>query len=239
MSSSLLFCRSRLTAADLDFLVQSLGDAGSRNSLSALMRDPDCLDRLLDDVRLFRVMLELRGCLRISAPFYFYVLVRHVLRRAEIDDPEVADYIAARLSEFTSQTRTRNPWSDATRSYDYLFELLDAADRCGGERRFRLRLHLGDYALFLSGLYPRHLLRKAAHRAAPGLEYYEQLGSASYRLAGDDLLARRLGLGPVLLTLCQAFHTARLALNRLAQELVFLDHEPAAEHLLRDRDQSS
>jgi hypothetical protein len=238
MSYALPSCKAGLTPEDLDFLVKVLGGEGAR--LQGLLSDPDCLDRMLEDPRVFRALLELRGCLRISLPFYFYVLVRHSLRREDLDDAHLSDYVAGRLCRFASgETRNlfRDPEAGASeRNYEYLFEIWEEAERSEGERRYRLQVYLGDYALLLSGLFPRRLQNRVERRGAPGIAYYEEMGSASYRLAGQTGTAEKLGMGPLLLTLCQAFHTARLALNGLAQNVVFLDSDPHVAKLLNDFD---
>lgn len=85
-------CRARFTAEDVDFVVATLGKgAGDTECLTRLLADEDTRDLILDDDRLFRALLEHRGCLRVSARLYFYLLVRQVLRRAGNEDRAVAD----------------------------------------------------------------------------------------------------------------------------------------------------
>ena len=60
---------------------------------------------ILDDEALFHALLERRGCLRVTSRFYFYILVRHVFRRSDIQNRTVADYVAEVLAEFSSAER--------------------------------------------------------------------------------------------------------------------------------------
>ena len=95
-------CRFQFTAEDVDFIVRTLGaKTGDADYLTKLLADQDTRDLILDDERLFHALLEHRGCLRVSTHFYFYVLVRQVMRRSGIEDRAVADYVAEVLSEFS------------------------------------------------------------------------------------------------------------------------------------------
>ena len=93
-------CRIQFTADDIDFILNILGrKKGEEALLTTLLTDSECRDLILDDERLYRALLEQQGCLRVSAHLYFYVLVRHVLRRAGLEDRNVADYVAEMLTE--------------------------------------------------------------------------------------------------------------------------------------------
>ena len=101
-------CRVQFTAEDIDFVVSILGrKTGDAQCLIQLLADEETRDSILDDDALFHAFLEQRGCLRVSSHFYFYVLVRHVLRRAGIGDRTVADYVAEVLNEFSRAERAR------------------------------------------------------------------------------------------------------------------------------------
>src|SRR5262249_13785773 len=93
-------CRIQFTAEDIDFILTVLGGkTGPSGCLVKLLTDPETRDLILDDEKLFHALLEHRGCLRVSNHFYFYILVRNVLRKAHIDDRAVADYVAEILTE--------------------------------------------------------------------------------------------------------------------------------------------
>jgi hypothetical protein len=228
-------CRAQFTPADYAFVASVLpvrkdGGAG----LIRLLEDADDLDRLLDHPRLFRAVLDLPSCLSVSLRFYFYVLVRHALLRADIPDRDVADYVAEVLAEFSQLQRLSQPRPDGEGTLDYLHEMLEALESLEQEERFALQCHIGNYALFQSGLFPGRVQRRAERRAAPGFRFYEELGSAHYRLAGGHWLARRMDLAPVFSTLGEAFHVARLALNHLSEKLLFLETDRAVGDLLRE-----
>lgn len=238
-------CRAGFTPADMDFMAKSLGSHNEDRWFSTLMEDPDSFDKMLEDPKLFRALLEKQGCVKVSLNFYFYVLILHALQEIEMKNLDLADYLAGRLCRYSQFEKIRNPLDvNETEGgphlpLDYLFEVWAEAERSGGERRFQLQLHLGDIALFWSGLFPKLLFNRTARRAAPGIEYYEKMGSSSYHLAGQSNFAHQLGIAPLLLTLCQGFHATRLALNKLSEKWVFLDHEPAVSRLLNELGSSS
>lgn len=229
-------CRAQFTPSDFAFLGEVLpGSAGASPSLSRLFGDLDSFDAILDDPRLFRAMLDLRGCLSISLRFYFYVLVRHVLVREDVKDREVADYVAEVLAQFASQQRWRHREGEG-KPLDYLSDMLQELEGMDGEARFEMLAHVGNFALFLSGFLPRHVQRRVERRAAPGFRFYEELGRAHFRMAGDHHLARKLDLDAMYLTLGDVFHLVRLGLNRLSEQLVFLEAEKAVQDLFRELD---
>ena len=95
-------CRVQFTAEDIDFIVEVLRPkVDSPECLVKLLADEETRDQVLDDESLFRAVLEHRGCLKVSAHFYFYILVRQVLRKSGIEDRSVADYVAEVLTEFS------------------------------------------------------------------------------------------------------------------------------------------
>lgn len=229
-------CRYQFTPADYAFIAGAL-PAGSRDSgsLMRLLEDREDFDAILDDARMFRAVLDLKGCLPVSLHFYFYILVRHSLLRSDIQDRDVADYVAELLSEFAGE-RWRRPSDAEPHPLEYLHEMIALRDRSEGERRFEMQAHIGNYALFLAGLFPGYLARRMERRGAPGVGFYEEMGSAHFRMAGAHHLARRLELEAVFATLSEAFHHTRLALNHLSENLVFLETRKAVQDLFRELD---
>src|SRR5438093_6803794 len=127
-------CRIQFAAEDIEFIVSVLGGKlGTAECLVKLLADEESRDLILDDEALLHALLERRGCLRVTSRFYFYILVRHVFRRADIQDRTVADYVAEVLAEFSSAERSRCVLPGQTSPLDYFFVMLSAlqnADDC-------------------------------------------------------------------------------------------------------------
>jgi hypothetical protein len=216
-------CRVQFTPEDVRWVVETLSRAETDSaSLASLLRDPASLDLLLDDERLLRALLDDHACLRVSPHFYFYVLVRHVLRRAGVEDREVADYLAELLAEFSAADRMRCRVPGSEVSLDYFFEMLAALQTVDDRTAFCLRTQIGNQSLFLAGLFPERIRHRAETRGFPDMSYYEQLGQSNFRVAGDHRLARRYSLDGVFHTLSEQFEAARKALNDLADRMLFL-----------------
>ncbi|MCS7089430.1 MAG: hypothetical protein RMN51_06745 [Verrucomicrobiota bacterium] len=228
-------CRARLTAEDLALVRSVLASHHEQELvLDKLLADPDIRDELLDHPALQRVLLESPGCLHVSTRLYFYVLVRWVLRRLGLDDRTLADYVAEVLAEFAETDRWRKPVPQRAISVDYLYEILAALREVDDVTAFILRTHLANHTLFLSGLFASHLEHRRQRRGAPGLQYYEAVGRASYRAARDHRLARDLGLTEIFDTLAERFDQVRSALSDMADRLVTLESlDPRLETTLR------
>jgi hypothetical protein len=231
-------CRYQFTPADYEFIAGVLptGSGSDPRRLIRLLEEGDSFDSILDDPRLFRAVLDLKGCLTISLHLYFYVLVRHSLLREDIRDRDVADYVAELLAESTGGRTLRREQPPEPHPLEYLHEMLAVLDRLEGDKRFEMQAHIGNYALFLAGLFPGRLAHRVERRGAPGVGFYEEMGSAHFRQAGGHPLARRMELENVLLTLGEAFHLTRLALNHLGENLVFLETRKGVQELFREID---
>ncbi len=213
-------CRVQFAAQDVEFILSVLGSklAGA-DVLVQLLADEDTRDLILDDEALFRALLERGGCLRVSSHFYFYILVRHVFKNSGIADRVIADYVAEVLAEFAHAERARCVLPGQTQSLDYFFEMLSALQTADDHTRFRLRAHIGNYSLFLSGVFPDRIRVRAERRGFPDLKYYEALGRTHFRVAGEHRLAQRYELADIFGTLSERFETTRRALNDISDRL--------------------
>jgi hypothetical protein len=228
------FCRSRFDADDIAFIVSVLGrKTGNSDCLVRLLSDEQSRDQILDDPELLKALLERGGCLKVSTRLYFYLLVRHTLVRAGINDRVVADYLAEMMSDFARTDRSHCVLPGQSTALDYFFEMLDALRQADDHTAFSVRLHVGNYALFLSGVFPERIQSRAQMRGFPGLSYYRQMGQTQYRLASDHRLARRYDLVEVLGTLSERFETARVALNDIADRLLSLGDNSNSRELER------
>ena len=98
---------------------------------------------------------------------------------------------------------------------------------------FYIRVHMGNYSLFLAGVFPDRIRFRAEARGFPDLKYYEEVGRTQYRVASDHRLAHRYELNKILSTLAERFGTTRVALNDLADRLFSLgDPDYSLETLL-------
>ena len=216
-------CRVQFAAEDVEFVLSVLGgNTGDAGCLVKLLTDEEARDTILDDERLFHALLERCGCLRVSSHFYFYILVRHVFRRAGIQERTVADYVAELLAEFARAEQSRCVVPGQVTPLDYFFEMLAALQTADDRTSFQIRAHIGNYSLFLSGIFPERIRERAERRGFPDLKYYESLGRSQYGAASDHRLAQRYELSEIFSTLSERFETTRLALNDISDRLFCL-----------------
>jgi hypothetical protein len=232
-------CRARFTAADFDFIVRTLARSREDSvSLVDLLSDSDTRDSVLDHPRLVDVILSNADHLRISSQFYFYVLARYVLRQAGIGDRKLSDYVGSLLETFSRANQLQSPdkigpssrttapartcCEAGNRAHEYISDMLIALTRATPEQTFLLRAHVGNYSLFISGIFHENAHRRSL-RGAPDIEFYEQVGRTNYQLVASHETARRCELNDVFSGLADRFHDIRLALNDLSDRLLHLD----------------
>jgi hypothetical protein len=224
--------RQRLTADDHRFVLALLsrGEARRRSELEARAA-ADGPDSLLDDGELPGLLLHAPGYAAPSASLFIYVSVRHALRRSGLDDQRLADYVGAMVLEFGMRDRAWRASPHDDDEFRYLADIVAAAEQSGGHRGFLLLAHLGNYSLWLAGLFPDWVAERRQRRAGPDFSYYETLGARGFRLASDDTHAAQLELADVYAQAAERFAAIRVALNRLSDEAFF--RGSSTERLLR------
>ena len=228
--------RGRLRAQD--FLVVALalarGDATRRSRLERVMHE-EGPDQLLDDPELLEALVALRTLVVPSPALFAYVAVRHALRTAGVDDRTLADYLAALVLEFGDHDRAARIRRTDDETYHYLVDMVEdlTALDDAGERAFLLRVHLGNYSLWLAGLFPDYIAARRSRRGGPDLPYYDALGRQGYRLAAEHRLADHFGVAPIYRTAAERFPTLRVAFNRLSDR-VFFPNVRTPEKILRN-----
>jgi hypothetical protein len=226
--------RGRLTAADVELMVLLLS-RGSATGRAALERRlaVEGPDALLDAPELLERLLQVRTILVPSEPLFFYVLIRHTLRHAGLDDRDLADYLAALVVDFGRRDRAfRVDWND-DEQHRYLVDILADLEACEGERRFRVMAHLGNYALWLAGLFPDYIAARRLRKGGPDLTYYDAMGRRGFELASDHELAGQYGLADVFRSAAERFPLVRTALNGMSDRVFFAGHF-SADRVLRD-----
>lgn len=232
-------CRVQFTAPDIDFILKILGrKLGSAECLIKLLADEESRDLILDDESLFHALIEQRGCLQVSTRFYFYMVVRHVFKRSDLDDRDLADYVAEVLAAFSEAERTQCILPGQIQPLDYFFEMVAALQTADDRTSFELRLHIGNHSLFLAGVFPERIRARAETRGFPDIRYYEELGRMQYRIAGEHRLAQRYHLEGVLRTLAERFRTTRRALNDMADRMFSIGDPEYPLHLLFNPDKA-
>ncbi|HSK18647.1 MAG TPA: hypothetical protein VK912_05870 [Longimicrobiales bacterium] len=225
--------RSSFDRADARFVIWLLtrGSEADREREEERLRE-EGLDLILDDPRTLNALLSGSQFSSARPELVFYVLVRHALLEGGITDRGVADYLAGLISAFGRGGRAYHIADDNT-EYRYLVDIMAAADQSEGRRAFMLRAHLGEFALWLSGLFPDHITARVNRRAAPPISYYEEMGSAGYRQAARFTEAEQHGIAELYRNCADFFPALRVALNRVSDRHLFPATGDRIDRLLR------
>ncbi len=224
-------CRSRFTAQDFAFVCDVLALSPlQKTSLVRLLSDEEERDRFLDEDAVYEALVNDTSCLRVTPALYFYVITRRVLRRAGFEERALSDYVAAVLEAFCQTKQlTGNSGTESTGRGNYLYvaDVIEKLQHLAPRQQFQLRLHLGNYTLFFTGLFAERVRAQSARRGAPGLSFYEGVGRTSFHTAAQDPAARGSELALVIEQLAEEFLHIRRALNHLADTLLHWEAPPS------------
>ena len=207
------------------------GDSDVRQRAEERLRE-EGFDSLLDDPRTLNAVMTTGGVASAPPRLVFYLLVRHALLEQGFRDRTVADYLTALLLEYGRGSRAYQVEEGDPAELRYLVDHVDALSTAQGRRAFLLEAHLGDLALWLSGLFPDWIEHRRNRRGSPGLSYYEELGSGGYRRAAQHRDAEGHGIDRVYRSCAEYFPVLRVALNRLSDRHLF-PGAGSVERLLR------
>ncbi len=225
--------RQMLQRSDAQLVLRVLG-AGSAleyDRAESVLRERG-LDALLDDPRLPVALHDARQGACASYGLVAYVMVRHALRAAGEEDRVLADYVASILLHFGLRDRAGRVAAADDEIFTTLADLLGAVDGPDARRSFLVRAHLGNYALWVSGLFPDYVEARRWRRGAPDLDYFEAAGRRGFELAAAHELASTQGLAPLFSAAGERFRTLRVALNRVSDAYLFPNHH-SPERLMR------
>ena len=225
--------RHRLSRDDAQLAMRLIahGEAREMERCEEMLRDLG-IDALLDDPRLLSALLTTPRGAHASFTLFAYVIVRHALREVGEDSRALADYVAAVLVAFGGHGRSERVGSSDDEQYETLGELIEDANDADPRRSFLVRAHLGNYALWKSGLFPDYIEHRRWKKGGPDIGYYDEMGKRGFQLASDHRLAEQHGLRVLYATAATRFEVLRAALNNISDRLLF-PHVNTPERLMR------
>lgn len=214
--------RQRLSREDAQLAVRLVAHDSSDELASMQQRLVDeGLDAILDDGRLPGALIRSRHGAFASLPLFLYVMVRHALLRAGERDRAISDYLTAVLLAFGARGRAERVSEADDELYDTLASLLEDVNDQDPRRAFLVRVHLGNQALWIAGLFPDMVEHRKWRRGGPDLGYFEELGKRGFELAAEHRIAEHYGMAEVYATVAARFSVLRVALNTLSDTLFF------------------
>jgi hypothetical protein len=151
---------------------------------------------------------------------YFAGLAEHTFQaRLGVADPPLIDYVADLLVRFVRSDRLYRIRNLTGRPLTELVEMLLEAEQRIGEARREVHRHIGDFALFWTGVYPEALAALQGGGKKDHLVDYCQQGKRSYWIAStiasveDDLAS-----GPLLQRLSEEFELCAYGLREVRRQ---------------------
>jgi len=191
------------------------------------------LDALLDDPRVLNALLTDED-VKSRPELVFYVLVRQSMLERGVRDAAAADYVASLLVKFGQSGRAYRISQEGEEEYAYLVDLMTRLRSASGREAFLVRVHTGNFALWLSGLFPDFLDARVRRRGAPPISYYEHMGASGYQAAARSPEAAALGVKDVLESVARHFSGVRAALNRVSDRYLWRGSGNPVGRLLRE-----
>jgi hypothetical protein len=214
--------RASLTRDDAQLALRLISHGESRELDAAEVRlREEGIDAILDDPRLLSAIIESRAGMQVSVKLFWYVAVRRALRRVGEEDRALADYVAAILLHFGARGRAERISNSDDQVFNTLAELMGEVDTPDARRSFLVRQHLGNFALWSSGMFPDVIEHKRWRRGGPDLDYFEEMGRRGFTLAAEHRLAQEHGLDALLRVAASRFAALRCALNEVSDTLMF------------------
>jgi hypothetical protein len=149
---------------------------------------------------------------------------RHLIRSAGINDIDAARYIAGLLVDFTDVDSLYRIRNGAGKRLEEVGDMLVESNPLLGGRSFfyerEVRKHIGDYTLFIAGLFPEHLARLP--KRGTGVDAfidYMKAGKESYGVVASFDQFEFRDIAPLFRRLSQQFELCVFGLNLAKQEL--------------------
>lgn len=157
---------------------------------------------------------------------FFHQAVRNSYQgKLGLNDPDVTSYVAHLLCEFSQSDKLYKVRDEAGRPVDELARMILAADPVNGsapsfDAERLIRKHIGDYALFVAGMYPEAVEPWRRHRRGnPSLEELVRAGKESYYIVSQFNLFEYEKEAPLFGRLSDWFERCILGLTIVREEL--------------------
>jgi hypothetical protein len=217
-----------MTHQDLRFVLDNMPRPGSSYEEIAQVIEqlPSTLESMLTSDYLFDIIQDRRRIILGISPFLlFNVLLRRSLGRPRSPlDRRVINYLANLLALFIHAERVCRVEPQDAEPHEYVVELVGEAAGANPRRRFVTYAHIGNYALWLTGLRQEWLEQRHRFGRRPvSPSYYAEFGQSSFDRAAHHDLAHRFGLDDVFLRLAVMFEHYRQGLIHMQRQYMTAD----------------
>jgi len=156
-------------------------------------------------------------------PFFQQAVRNSYEGKLGLHDLEVTGYVAHLLCEFTEADKLYKVRDTAGRPVEELSEMMRASDPVHGsapsfDAERAVRKHIGDYALFVAGMYPE-AMDSNRHRHRPTMGELIHAGKESYFIVSQFNLCEYEREAPLFARLSDRFERCILGLTLVREEL--------------------
>jgi hypothetical protein len=166
-------------------------------------------------------------------PFFQQAVRNSYEGKLGLNDPDVTGYVAHLLCEFSQADNLYKVRDEEGRPIEELTAMMYAADPVLGsapsfDAERAVRKHIGDYALFVAGMYPEVTgSSRRLRRHHPSLGELIQAGKESYYIVSQFNLFEYEQEAPLFARLSDRFERCILGLTLVREELA-----PRKPHML-------
>ena len=158
-------------------------------------------------------------------PFFHQAVRNSYEGKLGLNDPDATTYVARLLCEFSETEKLYRVCDEAGRPVEDLSEMMQAADPVNGtapsfDAERAVRKHIGDYALFVAGMYPEAMAsNRRLRRHYPSLGELIQAGKESYFIVSQFNLFEYEQEAPLFARLSGEFERCILGLKLVRDEM--------------------
>ena len=158
-------------------------------------------------------------------PFFQQAVRNSYEGKLGLHDPDVTSYVARLLCEFSDAGNLYRIRDGSGRPIEELEEMERASDPVNGDApsfdaERALRKHIGDYALFVAGMYPEAAgSKRRLRRHSPSLAELIRAGKESYFIVSQFNLFEYQEEAPLFARLSDNFERWLLGLTLVREEL--------------------
>ena len=218
---------SHLVDKDLQFLIEHFPKPGrSYEEIAHLIHHlPTRLESMLNSESLFDKIRDRSLLILEISPFLFFsvLLRRSLMDQRILGDKKVINYIANLLSLFVRTDRLHRIHRHDKQTHHYLTDMIQEAANADTRRQFLIYSHIGNYSLYLTGIFPQWIEYRRRYKNRPvSTQFYIDFGREYYERASSHTMAREYDLGEVFFRLSIMFEVYKEALNHLAKQYLVL-----------------
>jgi hypothetical protein len=158
-------------------------------------------------------------------PFFQQMVRNSYEGKLGLNDPDVTTYVARLLCEFSQSDKLYQVRDEMGRPIEELADMVSAADPVLGpapsfDAERALRKHIGDYALFVAGMYPEAMnSKRRLRRHRPSLGELIHAGKESYYIVSQFNLFEYEQEAPLFARLSDRFERCILGLTLVREEM--------------------